>query len=378
METVIAALQTNPVHGLTTAEVQRRFARYGKNVLPAAPPTPAWQRFLAQFQNPLTTLLLVATVISCIAWIIEDEGGLPYEALAILAIVILNAVLGYVQEHRAEQAVAALQAMSAPTARVLRDGEQQAIPASDVVPGDILLLEEGDTLPADGRMIEAIALRADESALTGESTSIAKDSAPITNDVGISDQRNMVFSGTVVAAGHGRAVVTATGAATELGKIAGTLQQTPEETTPLQKELDRVGTLLGRVVILIAIVMGLTLLLVHQQTRSLAQVVDILLLSVSLAVAAVPEGLTAITTIVLSLGMARMAKRHVIVRKLNAVETLGATTVICADKTGTLTKNEMTVRTVLAPAGRADLTGIGYEPVGEIRQEGQQGADGAR
>ena len=376
VETVIAALQTNPVHGLTTEEVQRRLARYGKNVLPAAPPTPAWQRFLAQFQNPLTTLLLVATVISCIAWVIEDEGGLPYEALAILAIVILNAVLGYVQEHHAEQAVAALQAMSAPTARVLRDGEQQAIPASDVVPGDILLLEEGDTLPADGRMIEAIALRAGESALTGESTSITKDSAPITDDVGISDQRNMVFSGTVVAAGRGRAVVTATGAATELGKIADTLQQTPEETTPLQKELDRVGTLLGRVVILIAVVMGLTLLLVSQQTRSLAQVVDILLLSVSLAVAAVPEGLTAITTIVLSLGMARMAKRHVIVRKLNAVETLGATTVICTDKTGTLTKNEMTVRTVLVPAGRADLTGIGYEPVGELRQEGQQGADG--
>jgi Ca2+-transporting ATPase len=375
-ETVIAALETNPVRGLTTSEAQTRLAHYGKNVLPAAPPTPAWRRFLAQFQNPLTTLLLIATIISSIAWVIEDEGGLPYEALAILTIVILNAVLGYGQEHRAELAVAALQAMSAPTARVLRDTEPRTIPANDVVPGDILLLEEGDTCPADGRVIETIALRIDESALTGESTSVAKHSAPIASDVGISDQRNMIFSGTAVAVGRGRAVVTATGAATEFGKIAGTLQQTPEEATPLQKELDRVGTLLGRIVILIAVVMGLTLLLINQQTRSLAQIVDILLLSVSLAVAAVPEGLTAITTIVLSLGMARMAKRHVIVRKLNAVETLGSTTVICTDKTGTLTKNEMTVRALVVPAGRVDLTGIGYEPVGELRQEGQQAADG--
>ncbi len=355
--------------GLSTNDAQARLARDGKNELPHAPPTPAWRRFVAQFQNPLTGLLIAATVISFVAWIIEEEGAIPYETLTILAIVLLNAVLGYVQENRAEQAVAALQAMSAPTARVLRDGNTQTIPASDVVVGDILLLEEGDTLAADARVLESIALRVAESALTGESSSVSKDSEPIPEEAGIGDQSNMVFSGTALTSGRGRAVVIATGAQTQLGKIAGTLQEQKEEPTPLQKELDRVGSLLGQVVIAIAVVMGITLLLTNRENRSLHQLVDILLLAVSLAVAAVPEGLTAITTIVLSLGMSRMAKRNVIVRKLNAVETLGSTTVICTDKTGTLTKNEMTVRAIVTPLGRVDLTGIGYEPVGEMQQK---------
>jgi Ca2+-transporting ATPase len=318
----------------------------------------------------LTILLLVATAVSFLAWLIERESNLPFEALAILAIVILNAILGYVQEHRAEQAVAALQAMSAPTARVLRDSEPQVIPASEVVPGDLLLIEEGDTLPADARVLESISLRVAEAALTGESTPVSKDSAPIGAEVAITDQQNMLFSGTAVSAGRGRAVVAATGPATEIGKIAGTLQLTEEEKTPLQRELDRVGRLLGQIIIVIAILMGLTILLVNQ-VRTLVELVDVLVLAVSLAVAAVPEGLTAITTIVLSLGMQRMAIRHVIVRKLNAVETLGSTTVICTDKTGTLTRNEMTVRSIVIAPGRLDLTGIGYEPVGELRQSGQ-------
>lgn len=365
---VLQQLESDPARGLTTPDAQARLARFGKNELPPAPPDPAWRKFLAQFQNPLTTLLLAATVISFIAWVIEQEGGLPYETITILAIVILNAVLGYVQENRAEQAVAALQAMSAPTARVLRDGAAQTIHANEVVPGDILLIEEGDTLPADARVLESIALRAAESALTGESTSVSKDSEPIPDEVGVGDQSNMVLSGTAVTSGRGRAVVTATGAATEIGKIAGTLQEQKEEPTPLQKELDYVGSLLGKIVIAIAVAMGLTLFVANREARSLANLIDILLLAVSLAVAAVPEGLTAITTIVLSLGMARMAKRNVIVRKLNAVETLGSTTVICTDKTGTLTKNEMTVRAVMVPQGRVDLTGTGYEPTGEMQQ----------
>lgn len=377
VQDIVRALNTDPKRGLSSAEVEARLQKYGKNELPAPPPVPAWRRFVEQFQNPLTILLLIATAISFIAWLIEQESPIPYESLTILAIVILNAALGFIQENRAEQAVAALQALTAPTARVLRDGEQKTIPARAVVPGDILLIEEGDTLPADGRVIESIALRVAEASLTGESTPVSKDSEPITQDVGLADQENMIFSSTAVTSGRGRAVVTTTGAHTQIGRIAGTLHEQQDEATPLQKELERVGALLGRIVIAIAIIMGITLLLTTRSFISLTQLVDILLLSVSLAVAAVPEGLTAITTIVLSLGLARMAKRNVIVRRLNAVETLGSTTVICTDKTGTLTKNEMTVRVVMVPNGRVELTGVGYDPQGEVRQNGKRVDDAA-
>jgi P-type Ca2+ transporter type 2C len=371
---VTAALDSDTAHGLASAEARARLERYGRNELPVAAAIPAWRRFLMQFRDPLTILLLVATVISFVAWIIEGAEGLPYESITILAIVILNGVLGYVQENRAEQAVAALKAMASPNARVLRDGQPRMVPTPEVVPGDILLIEEGDTIAADGRVLESIALRVAESALTGESTAVTKDSAPVDSEAGIGDQHNMVFSGTAVAAGRGRAIVTATGARTELGKIAGSLQEEVEEPTPLQKELAQVGKLLGIVVIIIAVVMSVTILLVNQ-VRTLADAVDVLLLAVSLAVAAVPEGLTAITTIVLALGMQRMAKRNVIVRKLSAVETLGSTTVICSDKTGTLTKNEMTVRAVVTAGGQVQLTGSGYDPAGDVRQDGRPIAD---
>jgi len=366
----LAQLGVRPTQGLTAAEADVRLNRFGANELPSTPPTPAWKRFLAQFEGPLTLLLLFATVVSFIAWLIERDSPVPYEALTILAIVILNAILGYVQESRAEQAVAALRAMSAPTARVLRDGHQQIVPAAQVVPGDILLIEEGDTLAADGRVIESIAMRVAESTLTGESTAVSKDSAPIGAEVGVGDQINMVFSGTAVAAGRGKAVVTATGSLTEIGKIAGSLQEAEDEKTPLQRELDHVGGLLGRIVIAIAVIMAITIIVVDRIT-TLTDLVDVLLLSVSLAVAAVPEGLTAITTIVLSMGMQRMAKRNVIVRKLSAVEALGSTTVIASDKTGTLTKNEMTVRKVVTPSGGVDMTGVGYDPTGEAIVDGQ-------
>lgn len=372
---VLQALGSDAKRGLTTADAKARLQTFGKNELPQAPPVPAWRKLLAQFQNPLTILLLAATVISFIAWLIERDAPVPYETITILAIVILNAALGYIQENRAEQAIAALQAMSAPTARVLREGESKMIPANEIVPGDILLIEEGDLLPADGRVIESIALRVAEAALTGESASVSKDEETIPEETGIADQYNMVFGGTAVAAGRGRALITSTGAETQIGHIARTLQQEQEQTTPLQKELDRVGTLLGRIVIAIAVIMGITLLVANRQIPSLAQLVGILLLAVSLAVAAVPEGLTAITTIVLSLGTSRMAKRNVIVRRLNAVETLGSTTVICTDKTGTLTKNEMTVRAVVTPLGRVELTGTGYTPIGEIQQDGKRVTD---
>src|SRR5512138_3169129 len=234
---VVASLGADARRGLAASEAQGRLARHGRNELPAAPPVPAWRRLLAQFRDVLTALLLVATAVSLAAWWIERESAVPYEALTILAIVIVNGVLGFVQESRAEQAVAALRAMSAPTARVLRDGEPRTIPAADVVPGDLLLLEEGDTVPADARVLESVALRTAEAALTGESTPVAKDSAPLGGERASADRTNMVFAGTAVAAGRGRAVVTATGAATELGRIARSLQETEEGRTPLQREL---------------------------------------------------------------------------------------------------------------------------------------------
>jgi len=371
---VVSELGGDPKHGLTAGEVQARLARHGRNELPAAPGVPAWRRFLAQFRDVLTLLLLVATVVSFVAWWIERETPIPYEALTILAIVILNGVLGFVQEYRAEQAVAALKAMSAPSARVLRDGQQQQVPTAELVPGDLLLLEEGDTVPADARVLESISMRTAEAALTGESTPVSKDGAPLAEEAGIADQSNMVFSGTAIAAGRGRAIVAATGQATEIGKIAGSLQTTEQTETPLQKELDGVGKLLGIAVIGIAIAMSVTIL-VLEDVSSLTDLVDVLLLAVSRAVAAVPEGLTAITTIVLSLGTLRMAKRNVIVRRLSSVETLGSTTTICSDKTGTLTKNEMTVRTVVTAGGAVNLTGSGYDPTGEVRQDGKAVTD---
>jgi P-type Ca2+ transporter type 2C len=373
---VVADLGSDPARGLGAPEVQRRLQQGGPNELPSPPPVPAWRRFAAQFRDVLTILLLVATAVSLVAWWIERESSIPYEALTILAVVVLNGALGFVQESRAEQAVAALRAMSAPSARVLRDGEQAMVPTADVVPGDVLLLEEGDTIAADARVLESIALRAAEAALTGESTSVTKDDDAIAEDAGIGDQTNMVFSGTAIASGRGRAVVTATGAATEIGKIADSLHAAEAGPTPLQRELDRVGKLLGIAVIAIAVVISVTIVFV-EHLRSLADLVDVLLLAVSLAVAAVPEGLTAITTVVLSLGTQRMARRSVIVRKLSSVETLGSTTVICTDKTGTLTGNEMTVRKVVTASGVVDLTGTGYDPSGEVRRDGRPVDDDA-
>ncbi|WP_242393628.1 cation-translocating P-type ATPase [Anaeromyxobacter oryzisoli] len=373
---VVAALDGDAHEGLSADDVQRRLLRYGWNELPSAPPVPAWRRLLAQLRDGLTILLLVATAISLGVWAVERETAIPYEALTILAIVILDAALGFVQERRAEQAAAALKALAAPTARVLRDGRPLQVPAAELVPGDVLLLEEGDALAADARVLEAIALRTAEAALTGESTPVSKGSAPIAAEVGIADRDDMVFQGTAVAAGRGRAVVTATGRATELGRIAGALQETAPSQTPLQRELDRVGRALGLAVVVIAVVIAATILLV-ERLRSPSDLVAVLLLAVSLAVAAVPEGLAAVTTIVLSLGTQRMAARHVIVRRLSAVETLGATTTICTDKTGTLTRNEMTVRAVVTASGDVELTGAGYDPAGELRRAGAAPTDPA-
>ena len=371
---VIAALGGDAQRGLTTEEARRRLEQYGPNELQAEPPVPAWRKFLAQFQSPLIILLLVAAAISLIVWLYEGDEPLPYEALVIFAIVLLNGILGFVQEERAERSVAALQAMTAAEASVLRDGQLQRVPAADVVPGDIIAIEEGDTIPADGRLIQSVALQTAEGSLTGERLPVSKDTDTLIEEVGIGDRSNMVFSGTAATYGRGRAVVTATGMQTEMGKIAGLLRQTESEPTPLQQEIDRTGKLLGIVVLIIAVVMVVTIILV-QGIREFSAIVDVLILGVALAVAAVPEGLPAIVTAVLALGVQRMAKRNAIVRKLPAVETLGSATVIASDKTGTLTKNEMTVRTVVTASGRVDITGTGYALEGELRQDGHVLAD---
>jgi Ca2+-transporting ATPase len=297
--------------------------------------------------------------------------------------VLLNAIMGYIQQSRAEEAVAALRQMSAAHANVIRDGERQSIAATEVVPGDIILIEQGDTVPADARLIQSTALQTAEAALTGESLPISKDIDPIVEEVGLGDRHNMVFSGTAATYGHGKAVVVATGMQTEMGRIAGMLKEAPEETTPLQKELDRVGKLLGIIVVIIAVVMIATIIFV-EDVRGFSAIFDVLILGVALAVAAVPEGLPAVVTAVLALGVQRMAKRNAIVRHLAAVETLGSANVIASDKTGTLTKNEMTVRVVVTASGRVSLTGTGYAPEDEVRQDrtealagGQAVVDGA-
>ncbi|HEX5515260.1 MAG TPA: cation-translocating P-type ATPase [Gammaproteobacteria bacterium] len=374
-EEVVRALATDRQQGLDPAEAGARLHRYGSNTLTAERGTPAWRKFLAQFKDKLVILLLAATAISAVLWLYQRDTALPYEALAIFAIVLLNAVMGYAQQARAEQALAALRQMSAAQAKVMRAGRRQSVPAAELVPGDLILIEEGDTVPADGRLLKVSALQVAEAALTGESLPVAKDVGAIAVDAALGDRHNMVFSGTAVTYGRGLAVVTATGMQTQMGRIAGLLRTAPDQTTPLQKELDQVGRLLGIAVIVIAVVMIATIITV-EHLSGFAALFDVLLLGVALAVAAVPEGLPAVVTAVLSLGVQRMAKRSAIVRRLATVETLGSADIIASDKTGTLTKNEMTVRQVVTASGRVDLGGTGYAPVGEVSADGKP-IDGA-
>lgn len=364
---VLNALGTDARNGLSEREAQERLQKYGKNELMAEEPVPAWKKFLEQFKDILVILLLIATVISAFLWLYKRDTALPYEAIAIFAVVLLNAILGYVQQARAEEAMAALRQMSAAHANVIRDGNRQSIPATEVVPGDIIIIEEGNTIPADARVIQSTALQTAEAALTGESLPILKDELPISEDVGLGDRDNMIFSGTIAVYGHGRAVVTATGMQTEMGRIAGMLKAEPDEVTPLQKELQRVGKLLGLAVVVIAAIMIVTILLVRD-VNGFPALFDVLILGVALAVAAVPESLPAVVTVVLSLGVQRMARKNAIVRHLEAVETLGSANVIASDKTGTLTKNEMTVLAVVTASGRVNLEGAGYAPEGAVRR----------
>lgn len=364
-EEVLAAVGAEPGFGLDQAEAGRRLIQYGRNELDAAPPRPEWLKLLAQFASSLVLLLLAAAALSVAVWWHERDAPLPYEALAIFAIVILNALMGYIQEARAERAAAALQQLSATRSNVMRDGARASIVAAELVPGDIILVAEGDTIPADARLIQCTALQTVEAALTGESVPVLKDIAVVPRGAELGDQRNMLFSGTTAVYGHGRAVVTATGMRTMMGRIAGMLEKAPDEATPLQRELERVGKALAVIVVVIAIAMIGTIFLMGD-VHGFSDTVDVLLLGVALAVAAVPEGLPAVVSAVLSLGMQRMARNRAIIRRLSAVETLGSATVIASDKTGTLTKNEMTVRRIVTASGCTNLAGTGYAPHGEV------------
>ena len=373
-QAVAASLGVDPNTGLSQAEAERRLAQYGPNELASAPPVPKWKKFLAQFKDPLVYLLLAATGISLIAWFIEKanaapgaEGGeiLPFDAIVIVLILIVNAVLGYIQESKAEEAVEALSQMTAPQTNVLRDGKIARINTVDVVPGDMVVLGEGDSIPADGRLLAAASLRVAEASLTGESVPVGKNVDTLAEAKALGDRANMVFNGTSVTQGTGRAIVTSTGMRTQVGKIADLLQATDDDDSPLQKEMNYVSKILGIAVCIIAAVV-LVALALTEGFNDIHDVIDSLLLSVSLAVAAVPEGLAAILTVVLALGVRRMAEHHAIVKKLHSVETLGSASVICSDKTGTLPRNEMTVERVVTPSGEVQLTGTGYAPEGRM------------
>ena len=359
--------------GLTEKEATERLASHGPNRLPDAKKKSDLLRILEQFANPLVLTLLAAAAIAVVVGVTSShEAGFLArfgDAIAILLIVILNAFLGFYQERRAEAALDALQKLSAPNARLRRGGKLVVVPAEAVVPGDILELEAGDSIAADARLVQTIDLATEEAALTGESAAIMKDAlAPVARDAPLADRVTMVFTGTMIVRGKGRAIVTSTGARTELGKIGELMREVGDQKTPLEERLDRFGSLILKACLaLSAVLLGWGFLRGGRPWH------ELLLEAVSLAVAAIPEGLPAITTITLALGMQRMARRGAIVRKLPAVETLGAATIIASDKTGTLTQNEMTVRAVYTGGARYTVSGEGYEPTGHFRNE--QGKD---
>ncbi len=359
-EECLHALESNVASGLSKEEAKKRLEQFGVNKLEEEEAEPLWKKILAQFNDVMVIILILAAIVSGFLgdWI---------EAVIIIAIVIVNAILGVVQEGRAEQAVAALQKMSAPLARVLREGKQELIDSQMVVPGDIIILEAGDIVPADLRLLEASNLKAEEAALTGESVPVEKDAHFETDqEVGIGDRHNMVFSSTAITYGRATAVAVATGQSTEMGKIAGRLSGIKQELTPLQTNINTLGKYLAifcLVVVIITFAVGI---------MNGGDIMDMFMTSVSLAVAAIPEGLAAVITIVLALGMNRMAAKNSIVKRLLAVETLGSVNVICSDKTGTLTQNEMTVTRLYVDGEILEVSGSGYDPTGQITYQYNQ------
>ncbi|MFA5079807.1 MAG: HAD-IC family P-type ATPase, partial [Dehalococcoidia bacterium] len=343
--------------GLSNEEAAVRLEKYGHNELEGDDSVSAWRLLLEQFKNVLIIILLIAVALSAFLGEVTD-------AIVIFIIILFAAGLGFFQEYRAGKAIQALKRMAAPLASVLRGGVETEVPARELVPGDVIVLTMGDMVPADARIIEEVNLRTNEAPLTGESNAVEKNSAGIDGDAGLGDRVNMVFSGTTAVYGRGKAVVVETGSGTEFGKIARMLKEVKEERTPLQVNLDSIGKYIAiGALILCALLAGMGIWRGHPP-------LEMLIWGVSLAVAAVPEALPAVVTISLALGVRRMVKRHALVRRLSAVETLGCTTVICSDKTGTLTEDQMTMKKIYLDGQFIEVTGTGYEPVGEFYRDG--------
>ncbi len=364
-------------NGLTSAEAASRLAQYGENQLREAPRPTFWHMLWEQLNNFVVILLIVASLISALL-------GDYVEAAAILAIVVLNSVLGIFQERRAEEALAALKKLAAPDAQVIRDGHRQPVPARSLVPGDIVYLEAGNFVPADVRLLEAVNLRIEEASLTGESLPVQKNAATVLDEnVPLGDRKNTAFMGTLVSYGRGRGVVVSTGMHTQLGLIASMLQNVDVEETPLQRRLDQLGKTLSIGSLALVAIVFLVALFNYTDISQISngflsyvktyaeQITEVFIIAVSLAIAAVPEGLPAVVTISLALGMREMIRRHALIRKLSSVETLGSATTICSDKTGTLTQNEMTVTRIWADGQFIHLTGTGYVPKGDFLVDGR-------
>ncbi|UCF46979.1 MAG: cation-translocating P-type ATPase [Myxococcales bacterium] len=353
----MSQLSSTP-QGLAEVEVERRLARYGPNELQAAKRVSPWAVLFEQFKNLLIVILLIATVISAFL-------GHGVETIAIGVIVAFAVLLGFIQEYRAERAIEALRQMAAPTVTVIRNGQEIEIPARELVPGDVILLHAGDRVAADARLLESVNLQVDEAALTGESVPVAKNTEPLgAEDLALGDRDNMVFGGTIATYGRGRAVVVGTGMKTQFGRIAQMLQSVETGKTPLQQNLDKVGRVLAvAALIIVAAIVAMSVLRGQP-------LLEMFIFGIALAVAAVPEALPAVVTISLAIGVQRMVKRNALVRRLPAVETLGSTSVICSDKTGTLTRDEMTARKLFTPDRTIMISGSGYEPEGEFSLNG--------
>lgn len=356
-EAVLAGLSVS-AEGLTSAEAERRLQQYGANRLPEPARDPLWKRVGKHFDDVLIYILLAAAVLKAILGEWVDFG-------VILAVAVISALIGYIQEGRAQSALDGIKRMLSLDAHVLRDGQWQEVPSERVVPGDIVRVRSGDKVPADVRLLEAVNLRVEESALTGEAVPSEKSTDPVAADAGVGDRHSMLFSGTLVAAGTGLGVVSATGAQAEIGRIQSMLAEVEPFDTPLTRELGRFGKQLSLVILGMAAIMVVIGRVIHDFAGD-----ELISATIGFAVAAIPEGLPALVTITLALGVQQMARRRAIMRNLPAVETLGAVTTICSDKTGTLTKNEMTVRHVLTRAGQYDVEGLGYQPEGRVTLDG--------
>ena len=359
---VYPAVSTSP-RGLTLDEAAARLERYGANELPKAKRRPIIFRFLAQFTDLFAVVLIVASVITFLSYVIQvphDVGNLQL-AIAIMGVVLLNATIGFFQEYSAERTAEALQAMVPKSCRVIRGGERVEVPARELVPGDVVALEAGDAISADCRVVEAHDLSVNNVALTGESDPVGRTDDPVPEDVEAIEARNCIFMGTSVVTGTGKAVVFATGPATEFGRIFRLTSEVAEEKSPLQREV----AIMAKRVSVAAVAIG-AVMFALRETAGTTKIVDSFIFAVGVMVALVPEGLPATLSVSLAIGVRRMARRSALIKKLTAVEALGSTTVICTDKTGTLTKAEMTVQAVWASGQRHGVSGVGYAPEGEV------------